>query len=109
MYQFSDVYILFNFFKYISYDFINLYNAGWRFGNLILFCISDYSQGLIYHYLGSQRLAEKTLRDAAKIDPNSHQTWYYMAPIDYCNIDYRGDISVARANGHLLSIMFSRR
>lgn len=33
-------------------------------------------QGLIYHYLGSQRLAEKTLRDAAKIDPNSHQTWY---------------------------------
>lgn len=34
-----------------------------------------YFQGLIYHYLGSQRLAEKTLRDAAKIDPNSHQTW----------------------------------
>ena len=23
--------------------------------------------GLIYHYLGSQRLAEKTLRDAAKL------------------------------------------
>jgi len=40
-------------------------------------------QGLIYHYLGSQRLAEKTLRDAAKIDPNSHQTWYYMTSIDY--------------------------
>lgn len=40
--------------------------------------ISDYLQGLIYHYLGSQRLAEKTLRDAAKIDPNSHQTWYYI-------------------------------
>lgn len=36
-----------------------------------------YLQGLIYHYLGSQRLAEKTLRDAAKIDPNSHQTWYF--------------------------------
>lgn len=32
-------------------------------------------QGLIYHYLGSQRLAEKTLRDAARIDPTSHQTW----------------------------------
>lgn len=38
-------------------------------------------QGLIHHYLGSQRLAEKTLREAAKIDPNSHQTWYvYMHP-----------------------------
>jgi len=31
--------------------------------------------GLIYHYLGSHRLAEKMLRDAARIDPNSHQTW----------------------------------
>ncbi|CAK9798302.1 Tetratricopeptide repeat protein 7B [Anthophora plagiata] len=37
--------------------------------------------GLIYHYLGSQRLAEKTLRDAAKIDPNSHQTWYYLEKV----------------------------
>lgn len=41
-----------------------------------------YLQGLIYHYLGSQRLAEKTLRDAAKIDPNSHQTWYYTTSIN---------------------------
>lgn len=32
--------------------------------------------GLIYHYLGSQRVAETTLRDACKIDPTSHQTWY---------------------------------
>ncbi|KMQ92858.1 tetratricopeptide repeat protein 7b [Lasius niger] len=38
-------------------------------------------KGLIYHYLGSQRLAEKTLRDAAKIDPNSHQTWYNLGMV----------------------------
>ncbi|KAG8035973.1 hypothetical protein G9C98_003100 [Cotesia typhae] len=37
--------------------------------------------GLIYHYLGCQRLAEKTLRDAAKIDPNSHQTWYNLGKV----------------------------
>lgn len=35
-----------------------------------------YQQGLIYHYLASHRLAEKTLRDAARIDPASHQTWW---------------------------------
>jgi hypothetical protein len=33
-------------------------------------------QGLMYHYLGSHRLAEKTLRDAAKINPYSPETWY---------------------------------
>lgn len=37
--------------------------------------------GLIYHYLGCQRLAEKTLRDAAKIDPNSHLTWYNLGKV----------------------------
>ncbi|XP_046670880.1 LOW QUALITY PROTEIN: tetratricopeptide repeat protein 7B-like [Homalodisca vitripennis] len=31
--------------------------------------------GLMYHYLGSHRLAEKTLRDAAKIDPHAPTTW----------------------------------
>lgn len=30
----------------------------------------------MYHYLGSHRLAEKTLRDAAKINPYSPETWY---------------------------------
>lgn len=33
-------------------------------------------QGLMYHYLGSDRLAEKTLRDAAKINPYAPETWY---------------------------------
>lgn len=33
-------------------------------------------QGLMYHYLGSHRLAEKTLRDAAKINPCAPETWY---------------------------------
>jgi len=42
----------------------------------VLYCFNFlYQQGLIYHYLGSHRLAEKMLRDAARIDPNSHQTW----------------------------------
>lgn len=26
-------------------------------------------------------MAEKTLRDAAKIDPNSHQTWYNLGKV----------------------------
>lgn len=30
----------------------------------------------MYHYLGSHRLAEKTLRDAAKINPYAPETWY---------------------------------
>lgn len=33
-------------------------------------------QGLMYHYLGSHRLAEKTLRDAAKINPYAPETWF---------------------------------
>lgn len=37
--------------------------------------------GLIYHYLGSQRLAEKVLRDAAKMDPTCHQTWYNLGKV----------------------------
>jgi hypothetical protein len=42
----------------------------------VLYCFNFmYQQGLIYHYLGSHRLAEKTLREAARIDPASHQTW----------------------------------
>lgn len=31
--------------------------------------------GLVYHYLGLQGLAETTLREAAKIEPNNHVTW----------------------------------
>lgn len=30
----------------------------------------------MYYYLGSHRLAEKTLRDAAKINPYAPETWY---------------------------------
>lgn len=41
----------------------------------------NFYQGLVYHYLGCQRLAEKTLRDAAKINPNSHQTWYNLGKV----------------------------
>lgn len=37
--------------------------------------------GMIYHYLGSQRLAEKVLRDAAQMDPTSHQTWYNLGKV----------------------------
>lgn len=37
--------------------------------------------GLVYHYLGQQRLAETTLRDAAKIDPMSHMTWYNLGKV----------------------------
>lgn len=29
----------------------------------------------MYHYLGNQRMAEKVLRDAARIDPHSPKTW----------------------------------
>ncbi|XP_008468236.1 tetratricopeptide repeat protein 7B-like [Diaphorina citri] len=35
----------------------------------------------MYHYLGNQRLAEKTLRDAAKIDPHSPLTWYNLGKV----------------------------
>lgn len=31
--------------------------------------------GLVYHYLGLQGLAEMTLREAARIDPQNHITW----------------------------------
>lgn len=31
--------------------------------------------GLVYHYLGLQGLAEMTLREAAKCEPNNHITW----------------------------------
>lgn len=37
--------------------------------------------GLMYHYLGSSQLAEKTLRDAVTIDPLSHQSWYNMGQV----------------------------
>lgn len=34
--------------------------------------------GLCHHHLGSQRLAEKILKDSAKIEPNNHTTWYSL-------------------------------
>lgn len=35
----------------------------------------------MYHYLGSHRLAEKTLRDAARIDPHAPNTWYNLGKV----------------------------
>lgn len=32
----------------------------------------------MYYYLGSHRLAEKTLRDAAKINPYAPETWFVV-------------------------------
>ncbi|KAH9380268.1 hypothetical protein HPB48_018188 [Haemaphysalis longicornis] len=37
--------------------------------------------GLVYHYLGSSQLAEKTLRDAVAIDPMCHQSWFNMGKV----------------------------
>ncbi|XP_017770735.1 PREDICTED: tetratricopeptide repeat protein 7B [Nicrophorus vespilloides] len=37
--------------------------------------------GLVYHYLGLQGLAETTLREAAKIDPSNHITWYNLGKV----------------------------
>lgn len=37
--------------------------------------------GLVYHNLGSNHLAEKTLRDAVTIDPMSHQSWFNMGKV----------------------------
>lgn len=37
--------------------------------------------GLMYHYLGNQKLAEKILRFAAKLDPWSSQTWYNLGTV----------------------------
>lgn len=34
--------------------------------------------GLVYHYMGLQGLAETTLREAARIDPLNHITWYVL-------------------------------
>lgn len=34
-------------------------------------------------------MAEKTLRDAAKIDPNSHQTWYKYNILTFKQFLYR--------------------
>lgn len=36
---------------------------------------------MVYHYLGWHRLAEKTLRDAAKIDPVAYLTWYNLGKV----------------------------
>ena len=33
------------------------------------------------HYLGWQRLAEKILRDAARIDPKDYLTWFYLGNV----------------------------
>ncbi|XP_063224947.1 tetratricopeptide repeat protein 7B [Bacillus rossius redtenbacheri] len=37
--------------------------------------------GLIYNYLGCHRLAEKILKDAAKMDPSEHHTWYNLGRV----------------------------
>lgn len=37
--------------------------------------------GLVYHYLGLQGLAEMTLREAARIDPQNHVTWYNLGKV----------------------------
>ncbi|KRT86886.1 Anaphase-promoting complex subunit 3 protein, partial [Oryctes borbonicus] len=37
--------------------------------------------GLVYHYLNLQGLAETTLREAAKIDPTNHITWYNLGKV----------------------------
>ncbi|CAH1986367.1 unnamed protein product [Acanthoscelides obtectus] len=37
--------------------------------------------GLVYHYLGLQGLAETTLREAAKIEPKNHVTWYNLGKV----------------------------
>ncbi|KAG5883176.1 hypothetical protein JTB14_018193 [Gonioctena quinquepunctata] len=37
--------------------------------------------GLVYHYLGLQGLAETTLREAAKIEPRNHVTWYNLGKV----------------------------
>ncbi|CAH0553551.1 unnamed protein product [Brassicogethes aeneus] len=37
--------------------------------------------GLVYHYLGLQGLAETTLREAAKIEPKNHITWYNLGKV----------------------------
>jgi len=31
---------------------------------------------MVFHYLGSHQLAEKTLRDAVRIDPMAENSWY---------------------------------
>lgn len=37
--------------------------------------------GLVYHYLDLQGLAETTLREAAKIEPKNHVTWYNLGRV----------------------------
>ncbi|XP_057668469.1 tetratricopeptide repeat protein 7B [Diorhabda carinulata] len=37
--------------------------------------------GLVYHYLDFQGLAETTLREAAKIEPKNHITWYNLGKV----------------------------
>lgn len=46
--------------------------------------------GLTYYYLGYNRLAEKTLRDAARIDPNSFTTWYNLGIVLESVKEYAG-------------------
>ena len=38
-------------------------------------CLYFQFQGVVYHYLGSERLSEKTLLDAIKVDPLDHHSW----------------------------------
>lgn len=45
----------------------------------------------MYHYLGNHRLAEKTLREAAKIDPHAPTTWYNLGKV----LEALGDCEMA--------------
>ena len=44
--------------------------------NLTRFIAFVLLQGLVFHYLGSHRLGEKTLRDAVPLDPMAEISWY---------------------------------
>ena len=35
-------------------------------------------QGVVLHYLGDDKLAEKILRDAINADPTSHASWWVI-------------------------------
>lgn len=35
----------------------------------------------MFHHLGSHRLAEKTLRDAVRLDPTAENSWYNLGKV----------------------------
>jgi len=37
--------------------------------------------GIVFHHLGSHRLAEKTLRDAVRLDPTAENSWYNLGKV----------------------------